>query len=83
MVFFFFLVVVVVVVVVVYVKAEIASGKYVLSSGGMIGSRALHLITQFVVFQGLIDVALKTCGIATKFFGNTNLLPQILLQRFT
>ena len=58
--FFFFLVVVVVVV---YVEAEIASGKYVLSSGGMIGSRALRLITQFAVFQGLIDVALKTCGI--------------------
>ena len=61
--FFFFFFWVIVVVVVVYVEAEIASGKYVLSSGGMIGSRALHLITQFVVFQGLIDVALKTCGI--------------------
>lgn len=46
-----------------YLKAEIASGKYVLSSGGMTGSWAMHLITQFVVFQGLIDVALKTCGI--------------------
>ena len=57
------MVVVVVVVVVVYVEAEIASGKYVLSSGGMICSRALRLITQFAVFQGLIDVALKTCGI--------------------
>ena len=61
--FFFLVVVVVVVVVVVYVEAEIASGNYVLSSGGMIGSRALRLITQFVVFQGLIDVALKICGI--------------------
>ena len=50
-------------VVVVYVEAEIASRKYVLSSGGMTSSRALHLITQFVVFQGLIDVALKTSGI--------------------
>ena len=48
---------------VVYVEAEIASGKYVLSSGGMTSSRALHLITQFVVFQGLIDVALKACGV--------------------
>ena len=52
-----------VVVVVLYLEAEIASGKYVLSSGGMIGSQALRLITQFAVFQGLIDVALKTCGI--------------------
>ena len=37
--------VVVVVVVVVYVEAEIASGKYVLSSGGVIGSLGLFLIT--------------------------------------
>ena len=59
----FFVVVVVVVVVVVYVEAEIASGKYVLSYHGMTGSQALRLITQFVVFQGLIDVAHKTCGI--------------------
>ena len=46
-----------------YVEAEIASRKYVLSSRGMTGSRALRLITQFVMFQGLTDVALKTCGI--------------------
>lgn len=46
-----------------YVKAELASGKYVLSSGGMTGSRAMRLITRFAVFQGLIDVALKTCGV--------------------
>ena len=46
-----------------YVEAKIASGKYVLSSRGMTGSRALRLITQFAVFQGLTDVALKTCGI--------------------
>ena len=46
-----------------YVEAEIASGKYVLSSRGMTGSRALRLITQFAMFQGLTDVALKTCGI--------------------
>ena len=52
-----------VVVVVLYLEAEIASGKYVLSSRGMIGSRVLHLITQFAMFQGLTDVALKTCGI--------------------
>ena len=50
-------------VVVVYVEAEIASGKYVLSSGDMTGNRALCLITQFAVFQGLIDVALKTCDV--------------------
>lgn len=47
----------------VYVEAEIALGKYVLSSGDMTGSRAMCLITQFAVFQGLIDVALKTYGI--------------------
>ena len=52
-----------VVVVVLYLEAEIASGKYVLSSRGMIGSRVLRLITQFAVFRGLTDVALKTCGI--------------------
>ena len=52
-----------VVVVVLYLEAEIASGKYVLSSRGMIGSRVLRLITQFAVFQGLTDVVLKTCGI--------------------
>ena len=52
-----------VVVVVLYLEAEIALGKYVLSSRGMIGSRVLRLITQFAVFQGLTDVALKTCGI--------------------
>ena len=46
-----------------YVEAEIASGKYVLSSRGMTGSRALRLITQFAMFRGLTDVALKTCGI--------------------
>nr|POE60817.1 hypothetical protein CFP56_44027 [Quercus suber] len=40
--------------------AEIASGKYILSTGGMTHSRALRLITQFVVLQGFIDVALKT-----------------------
>ena len=34
-----------VVVVVLYLEAEIASGKYVLSSRGMIGSRVLRLIT--------------------------------------
>ena len=55
--------VVVVVVVVVYVEAKIASGKYVLSSGGVIGSLGLLLITQFTMFQGFIDVALKTCVI--------------------
>ena len=52
-----------IVVVVLYLEAEIALGKYVLSSRGMIGSRVLRLITQFAVFQGLTDVALKTCGI--------------------
>lgn len=46
-----------------YVEAEIALGKYVLSSGDMTSSRAMRLITQFAVFQGLIDVALKTCGV--------------------
>ena len=40
-----FVVVVVVVVVVVYVEAEIALGKYVLSSGGVIGNLRLFLIT--------------------------------------
>nr|POE58415.1 hypothetical protein CFP56_08946 [Quercus suber] len=44
-------------------EAKIASGKYVLSSHGMTGSWALRLITQFAMFQGLIVVALKTCGI--------------------
>ena len=46
-----------------YVEAEIASGKYVLSYRGMTGSQALRLKTQFAVFQGLINVAHKTCGI--------------------
>ena len=51
------------VVVVLYLEAKIASGKYVLFSHVMIGSQVLRLITQFAVFQGLTDVALKTCGI--------------------
>ena len=46
-----------------YVEAEIATGKYLLSSDGMTGNWALRLITQFAVFQGLIDVAFKTCVI--------------------